>query len=300
MVIRTIHWAVGDDLTVTPTKSQFAGVQGDHEVTRVTFSLPLDISKEAGNGAYIEFMSASGAYDKTDNLGIEYPSDDTSGDPATVTFLLPQAWTQEGGQATIRLVLLGITDYPEDKSATAYTFEGKIHFEERQEAVSQVDRLIDVDIDRLMKQAKDAVSSAVAAVERADAANQNAEQALETAISYVGEAGWCMDEAKKSADAAAGSASAADGYASAAAKSAEQAVLIANEANARSVEAQQHAENAQTASSSAEQAGLVAQEAADRAAQSEARINEQLGDLESVLDELHVYAQTIINGGAAE
>ena len=128
MAIRTITWTVGEDMRVSPTNHQHAGVQGDDKATTAVFVLPQKLC--GGYDVYAEFVNALGEYDQTELLSIE---------EGKVSFPLPLAWTQEGGRATIRLVATTQGDADE----TVHTFEGKVVFEGRNTAFAKVKGLLE-------------------------------------------------------------------------------------------------------------------------------------------------------------
>ena len=68
MAIRTLKWTVGENMEVSPTSIQKAGVQGDHLATCVEFTVPESLQN--GYVLYIQFVSSTGAYDKSDELTV--------------------------------------------------------------------------------------------------------------------------------------------------------------------------------------------------------------------------------------
>lgn len=187
MAIRTIVWTVKDDMTVTPTNIQNAGVQGDNNVTRAEFSLPSSLC--SGYTLYVEYVDAAGGYDKTEPLKVTNNK---------VGCLIPLSWTQLGGKATIRLVATKISG--DTDSETAYTWEGRISYHSRSNVVGKIDSLIrgclQAVLDAVRKatvDAKEAAENAEAVVEKledsaslADEAIVAANEALERAESVKG------------------------------------------------------------------------------------------------------------------
>ena len=138
MSIRTLSWVVADDMSVTPTAIQRAGVQGDDGATCVEFQVPAAL--QAGYDLYIELTTAMGEYDKTDALPLV---------DGKVSFLLPCAWTQDGGKAVLCLVAVEQTA----NSATPVTVhseKGRIVFSERHTGFARVQALLQGSIHRLM------------------------------------------------------------------------------------------------------------------------------------------------------
>ncbi len=142
MAIRTITWTVDEDMQVTPTRVQNAGVQGDDNATRVVFSLPAFLQE--GYTLYIEHINAVNEWDKTDPLAV------TDG---AVGCDLPLAWTQHGGEATVRLVA-------EQDGVVAYTAKGRVRYDGRAKAFAKIKSLIEGSIqaaqDRIAKMIADA------------------------------------------------------------------------------------------------------------------------------------------------
>ncbi len=139
MAIRTVSWMVADDMSVTPTSIQNAGVQGDDGATLAEFTVPAAL--QSGYDLFIELTSAMGEYDKTDALPL-------SG--GKVSFLLPLEWTQDGGKAVLRLVAVEQTAEGVEP-ATIHSREGRIAFSERATGFARVQSLLKGSIHRLME-----------------------------------------------------------------------------------------------------------------------------------------------------
>lgn len=158
-------------------KPQFAGVQGEHNATKVQFSLQENwINNEFKYR--IEFMDGNGCFDTTDFLT---PSDNT------VSVMLPASWTAAGGNASIRLNAT-ILDAQSEEEQIVYSVGAKLFFDARDEGdpisadeSGGLSSLIDQaneSIDAANNAAADAAVSAVTAdgaAGRANAAAQSAE-----------------------------------------------------------------------------------------------------------------------------
>lgn len=142
MSIRTITWTVDEDMQVTPSRVQNAGVQGDNNATRVVFSLPAFLQE--GYTLTIEYVDSVSGYDKTDPLPVV---------DGAVGFALPCGWTQHGGEATVRLVA-------DQDGVTAYTAEGRVRYAGRPTALAKIKSLVEESIqaaqDRIAKMIADA------------------------------------------------------------------------------------------------------------------------------------------------
>ncbi len=148
MAIRTITWTVDDDMRVSPTRVQDAGVQGDDNATRVVFSLPAFLQE--GYTLYIECINCVGEYDKTDPLPVS---------DGAVSTVLPLKWTQQGGEATLRLVVTETINGIEELVAHSKP-ECRIRFAGRAKAFAKIKTLIEGSIqaaqDRIAKMIADA------------------------------------------------------------------------------------------------------------------------------------------------
>lgn len=135
MAIRTITWTVDDDMQVTPRGMQNAGVQGDDKATRIQFALPAFLQE--GYTLYIECVDSVGEGDKTDPLAVI---------DGAVSFDLPLAWTQHGGEATLRLVA-----EVEVEGVVAYTAIGRVRYDGRATAFAKMKSLVDGSIQALLE-----------------------------------------------------------------------------------------------------------------------------------------------------
>ncbi len=255
MAIRKdIVWTVGADGSVSPTAPQDGGVQGEHNATRVVFRVGENSVWDNPNyKLYIECDDPTGNHDTTDLLQVV---------GGQVSVPLPLAWTQYGGMVTLRLVA------EEEDGAIAYTAEGVVRFDSRQNASKKVDGLLKgrlAEAEAKVKQAAEEARQAAAssaqraanastsaqgagvhrqkAEEAAEAAKSAAEEAAESAKlaqydkSYIGQASTAAVNAGRQATegATAASASAESAYdsmllAQKSASDAERAAASAGEA----------------------------------------------------------------------
>lgn len=243
MAIRVITFTVGSDLSVTPTSPQQAGVQGDHKATEVRFTIPPAVSGQCDKW-YMELITGCGSYDKTETLTVQN---------GQVSFLLPREWTQDEGVANIRLVGISTTiddDTGEEvAAAVAHTFEGKLAFATRQDAVSKVKPLVDKEIALLMEQAKAAVECAEQVAEteqRVVQLESQAKEAAENAASSQGMAEFLANNAAAMERAAAQHASAAGQYAEAAEEAAQKAQQYAESGGVPDAVYDPNSDNAQS------------------------------------------------------
>lgn len=206
MAIRTITWTVDEKLQISPKARQHAGVQGDNNATEVVFELPPLL--QSGYVLYLEFIGTYGAYDKTEELEVQ---------GGAVRFPLPKAWTQEGGDATIRLAAV---QEREGAEVSGYTFAGRVCFEDRP-AFGRVKSLLAGTIHKLLELAQGsaevAQEQAAAAADdaaRAEAASVSAKMDSQAAAASAGEAAAAEAAAETSSRAAAASAGEANGYSS--------------------------------------------------------------------------------------
>lgn len=154
MAIRTAIFHVYEDMTVFPTTPLYGGVQGEHNATEVIFVINTDSPLvNPDYKYYIECIDATGNYDRTQQLyrfGNELRT------------LVPLAWTQYGGTATVRLLA-------EENQSILYTVEGRIQFADRGSAIEQVDGLLRTDIGQMMEAAETTLNAATTAADQAAA-----------------------------------------------------------------------------------------------------------------------------------
>lgn len=252
--IRTAEWSVSADLSaVTPSGPVPAGVQGEDNATLAIFHLGRDsLLADPAYGLYAECITAAGEYDKTQPLTVTPEGD--------VNIPIPLAWTQYGGETTMRLVA-------EQDGQIVYTVEGRMSFASRSTAAHKVDGLlrtyIQQTLDKSQQWADAAKSSADTAISAAGQANQCALEAHNDAAA-VEENGKKVAQAvaqvQAAANAAAASANRADGHA-----------CTATEAAGRAEQAAKDSETAAASASASEQnTGNRADESAASAAAAQA------------------------------
>ena len=304
---RTLSWTVGDDMSLSPHGVQDAGVQGDHNATVIEFAIPED--DFGGKTMYIELTDSTGGYDKTDALTPENHK---------VSFPLPLAWTQAGGEATVRLV---VTDGEDEQDAeTAYSFAGRIRFDTRA-ATHPVDSLIKGAIHWLMEKAAAVLTTAETAATTATAkaaiastaasgASQSATLAASSASTAAGSAstasnaasgaGHYADLASASASSAAASSYSAGQSAIAAESAKENACTAANEACTSAATASTAASAATGASASAVTAASTATAAASAATGASASASSSASDAASSAAAAEASAREIESGNYAK
>ena len=224
-MIRTITFTVDNNLHVSPSSPQEAGVQGDDGATQIVFELPPDTEKGSFSiyDYYIEMTDAAGNYDITDK--IEAPL-------LRVAYTLPAAWTQCGGPVQLRLVA-------KDEGMAAYSFVAKIVIAKRAAAkLTLLPKFKEMVLSAIAK-CKEAIAASASAASSAAIAAESAKEAQD----FAADASGNRNVAEQSAAAAEQSATAAEQSATAAEQSATAAETAAR--------------NAESAKSAAESAGLT-------------------------------------------
>ncbi len=122
--VRSIHFTV-DGESISPASPQWAGIQGEHQATLVSFSVPSEWS--AYTYQYrIEYIDGMQGFHTSELL---------SSNNNKVEHLLPSSWTAAGGVGEIRLVA-----YYEGKNATEqqliYSMVGRLTFSSREDGLS--------------------------------------------------------------------------------------------------------------------------------------------------------------------
>ena len=87
--IRTVDFTVTEK-DISPAAPQWAGVQGEHQATRVRFKLPESLIGK-GHHFHVEWIDGMQAFGMSEQL--------TATDDGKVAYLLPSAWTAAGGTA---------------------------------------------------------------------------------------------------------------------------------------------------------------------------------------------------------
>lgn len=229
--IRTAEWSVSADLSaVTPSAPVPAGVQGEDNATLAIFHLGTDSPLvDPLYQLYIECINTAGEYDKTQPLTVTPEGD--------VKVPIPLAWTQFGGENTVRLVAT-------QNGQIVYTLEGRMSFVSRSTASRKVDSLLRTYIQQTLD----------ATQENADLATQAAENARKSAGEARSDAKTAVQNAQMAVQAAAGLETAVN-QASAAAASAMQAAQEADKHVSAAAGA------ADRSKQSAKQAGIAAEQA---------------------------------------
>ena len=299
-MIRTITFTVDNNLHVSPSSPQEAGVQGDDGATKVYFVLPSDdkLSGFRSYDFYLEMVDAAGNYDISDKL--------TVGTDGKVGYELPAAWTQCGGLIQLRLVA-------KSGNEIAYTFAGQITVAKRAAAkLTLLPKFKEMVLSAIAK-CKEAIAASASAVSSAAIAAESAKEAQD----FAADASGNRNVAEQSAAAAEQSATAAEtaasnaesaksaaesagltvvGYLESTAGSKEAAAASAAAAEERAAsaavsatDAAQYAEAAETASAAAansataaEQSATAAGQSADAAAASAAGAAQSAAALENV------------------
>ena len=291
-MIRTITFTVDNNLHVSPSSPQEAGVQGDDGATQIVFELPPDTDKGSFStyDYYIEMTDAAGNYDITDKIEASL---------LRVSYTLPAAWTQCGGPVQLRLVA-------KDEGMAAYSFVAKIVIAKRAAAkLTLLPKFKEMVLSAIAK-CKEAIAASASAVSSAAIAAESAKEAQD----FAADASGNRNVAEQSAAAAEQSATAAETAASnaesaksaaesagltvvgylestagskeAAAASAAAAEEKAASAAVSATDAAQYAEAAETASAAAANSATAAGQSADAAAASAAGAAQSAAALENV------------------
>ncbi len=291
-MIRTITFTVDNNLHVSPSSPQEAGVQGDDGATQIVFELPPDTDKGSFStyDYYIEMTDAAGNYDITDKIEASL---------LRVSYTLPAAWTQCGGPVQLRLVA-------KDEGMAAYSFVAKIVIAKRAAAkLTLLPKFKEMVLSAIAK-CKEAIAASASAVSSAAIAAESAKEAQD----FAADASGNRNVAEQSAAAAEQSAAAAETAASnaesaksaaesagltvvgylestagskeAAAASAAAAEEKAASAAVSATDAAQYAEAAETASAAAANSATAAGQSADAAAASAAGAAQSAAALENV------------------
>lgn len=119
-MVHKITYTIGDDMRITPTAAQAAGVQGDDNAAQVEFTLPAVL--RTGYDLRIEAIDSAGEYDSTDFLRVQ---------SGKVVAPIPAEWTARGGETTLTLVA-------SRDGETVHSFDAKLLFRSRQTAVGRM------------------------------------------------------------------------------------------------------------------------------------------------------------------
>ena len=251
--VRTIEFKV-THAGLVPGSPQFAGVQGEHNATRVSFL--LDTVLQTGYVYRIEYVDGRGNWDTTDLLTIS---------DGAIAYDLPSAWTRNGGEAEIHLVASAL-DSEGKETQTYFSLAGKLYYEDKSadetgETKAGLTELIQ-DTHEAIDEANQATDNAN---EAADAANEAAGSVNE-ALSNTAEAIDGANAARDAANLAAQEAEAAAATAEEEAEAAQQITLAAQAAAGKADTAATAAQNAASAAQSAASAANTAAGTANTAA----------------------------------
>ena len=236
--IRTLR-VQADANGVRPSNPQYAGVQGEHNATRVIFALDEALLRAEYRYRF-EFVDSMGGLDAG---GEATPVD------GELSCLLPEPWTRAGGCGTLRLCAVAAgADGQEEQ--VVYTLPALLTFATRESAGPLEDE-VKTNLSALMTDAREATDAANEAAESANAAADKVDEAVSSANAATANA----NRAAASADASAATANAAAGGAQEAKEAADTAASGANTA----------AEQARTAAASANTAAGTANTAASNA-----------------------------------
>ena len=236
--IRTLR-VQADANGVRPSNPQYAGVQGEHNATRVIFALDEALLRAEYRYRF-EFVDSMGGLDAG---GEATPVD------GELSCLLPEPWTRAGGCGTLRLCAVAAgADGQEEQ--VVYTLPALLTFATRESAGPLEDE-VKSNLSALMTDAREATDAANEAAESANAAADKVDEAVSSANAATANA----NRAAASADASAATANAAAGGAQEAKEAADTAASGANTA----------AEQARTAAASANTAAGTASTAASNA-----------------------------------
>ena len=236
--IRTLR-VQADANGVRPSNPQYAGVQGEHNATRVIFALDEALLRAEYRYRF-EFVDSMGGLDAG---GEATPVD------GELSCLLPEPWTRAGGCGTLRLCAVAAgADGQEEQ--VVYTLPALLTFATRESAGPLEDE-VKSNLSALMTDAREATDAANEAAESANAAAGKVDEAVSSANAATANA----NRAAASADASSAIATAAAGGAQEAKEAADTAASGANTA----------AEQARTAAASANTAAGTANTAASNA-----------------------------------
>ena len=192
--IRTLR-VQADANGVRPSNPQYAGVQGEHNATRVIFALDEALLRAEYRYRF-EFVDSMGGLDAG---GEATPVD------GELSCLLPEPWTRAGGCGTLRLCAVAAgADGQEEQ--VVYTLPALLTFATRESAGPLEDE-VKSNLSALMTDAREATDAANEAAESANAAAGKVDEAVSSANAATANA----NRAAASADASSAIATAAAG-----------------------------------------------------------------------------------------
>ena len=155
--IRTVDFTVTEK-DISPAAPQWAGVQGEHQATRVRFKLPESLIGK-GHHFHVEWIDGMQAFGMSEQL--------TATDDGKVAYLLPSAWTAAGGTAEVRLCA-GKDETDEEHGQVFFSAVGRLTFSPRDEDLPSVTAAENMlyavmgEAERSLKKAAECVDSEVA------------------------------------------------------------------------------------------------------------------------------------------
>ena len=296
--VRTIEFKV-THAGLVPGSPQFAGVQGEHNATRVSFL--LDTVLQTGYVYRIEYVDGRGNWDTTDLLTIS---------DGAIAYDLPSAWTRNGGEAEIHLVASAL-DSEGKETQTYFSLAGKLYYEDKSadetgETKAGLTELIQ-DTHEAIDEANQATDNANEAADAANEAAGSVNEALSNTAEAIDGANAARDAANLAAQEAEEAAATAEEEAEAAHQITLTAQAAAGKADIAATAAQNAASAAQSAASAANtaagtantaagtanaaaSAANAAAEAANEAADAANEAAESIADKVDTVDALPVYA----------
>ena len=296
--VRTIEFKV-THAGLVPGSPQFAGVQGEHNATRVSFL--LDTVLQTGYVYRIEYVDGRGNWDTTDLLTIS---------DGAIAYDLPSAWTRNGGEAEIHLVASAL-DSEGKETQTYFSLAGKLYYEDKSadetgETKAGLTELIQ-DTHEAIDEANQATDNANEAADAANEAAGSVNEALSNTAEAIDGANAARDAANLAAQEAKEAAATAEEEAEAAHQITLAAQAAAGKADTAATAAQNAASAAQSAASAANtaagtantaagtanaavSAANAAAEAANEAADAANEAAESIADKVDTVDALPVYA----------
>ena len=149
---------------VTPSGPQPAGVQGEHNATRVSFVLDAGLVRPTYRYRF-SYIDGGGGGDSTDFIDM---------DEDTVSVYLPAAWTAAGGCGTLRLCAVDL-DAENREEQVVYSLAARLLFASREEGIP-MERRNEKGLSALIAGAHAATGEAYDAAEEAQKAAEEAEE----------------------------------------------------------------------------------------------------------------------------
>ncbi|MBR2337990.1 MAG: hypothetical protein IKA63_00810 [Clostridia bacterium] len=238
---RTLTWNISQDgLSIVPNMPQDGGVQGEHNATIAVFHVAEGSAwTDPDYAVYIECEDNAGNIDATEQLTVK---------EGAVSYLLPLAWTQYGGIATLRLVAEQLAVGGDIVRSP----DAPVRFSARQNAQDKVDGLMKGRLAQTEVRVKAAADSAAASAGSAAASAQGAQNAASAAQ----QAANAAEVAKNTAENAATGAVQAAGRAEAAAGAAAQ---VQQTVDTSAKACAEYAETCQSSAASAEESAEKAE-----------------------------------------